>query len=441
MPLRNLILIAVTAIISLLCYEKAERNRYSSVLTEMMGVVERNYIEPVSREQLFQNAMQGMVDRLDPYSGFIPPDEYGRFSESIKQQFGGVGILVEINPETKRLTVMSPLFGTPAYKAGIKPGDTIMTIDGRDTEGLTLHDAVKYMKGEPNTQVTLGILHRGDKVPVDITLTRTIIHTETVLGDRRIEGAKWDYHLQEDPRIAYIRITSFGDETADELRRALVDDEGRLRGFEAIILDLRGNPGGTLQAAVAVSDMFLDRGVIVSTRGRGGVERDVYEADSDLLVPNDIPMAVLIDHYSASASEIVSACLQDHQRAVIVGERSWGKGTVQNVIELEQGKSAVRLTTWSYWRPSGHNIHRKPDATDADEWGVTPNEGMEVKLSDEEAEKVLEARRAKDMYRPYDDDKPAEVPMEEPFDDPQLRKAIEFLQQKLKAQASAAERA
>ncbi|HTN75686.1 MAG TPA: PDZ domain-containing protein, partial [Pirellulaceae bacterium] len=197
MPLRNLLLIVVAAMLSLACYEKAERNRYSAILTEVMGVVERNYVEPVQKRELFEHAMEGMINSLDPYSGYIPPEEYLSFRETIEQKFGGIGILVELHPTTKRLTVMSPLFGTPAYEAGIKSGDIIVSIDGEQTEGLELKDCVALMRGDPNTPIKLEVLHRGDTQPVTMNLIRTVIRTETVLGDKRLEGAKWDYRLQE----------------------------------------------------------------------------------------------------------------------------------------------------------------------------------------------------------------------------------------------------
>lgn len=451
MPLRNLILIAIAMVTSLVCYNQATRNRYSSLITEVMSVVESNYLEPVERRELFDHAMTGMISGLDPYSGYMPAVEYKPFLEGIEQKFGGIGILVEVNPETKRLTVMSPLFGTPAYEAGIRSGDTIMTINGKDTEGLELREAVKLMKGDPNTQVTVGILHRGEDEVIELTLMRRIIQTESVLGDKRQEGATWDFHLQEDPRIAYLRLENFGDKTAEEVRRALTNKDGAFGDFQAIILDLRGNPGGTLLGAVEICDMFLDSGVIVSTRGRGGVADDIYEATQGTLVPANIPVVVLINQYSASASEIVAAALQDHQRATIIGQRTWGKGTVQNVIELDGGKSALRLTTSSYWRPSGVNIHRKKDAQENEMWGVSPSPGFEVKLTDDELRKVLEAREKRDLFRPYEDQPATTTPekndgekndetsnneqekAEPPFDDPQLRKAIEHLQQQLKS--------
>jgi carboxyl-terminal processing protease len=272
-----------------------------------------------------------------------------------------------------------------------------------------------------------------------MTLTRTEIHSQSVLGDKRIDGAQWDFHLQEDPRIGLFRVTSFGKDTAKELEKAIKEGD-----FKAIILDLRNNPGGVLFGAIDICSLFIDSGVVVSTRGRDGTPKEVFEASGDMKVDPTIPMAVLVNHYSASASEIVSACLQDYERAVVIGERTWGKGTVQNVIKLEGGRNAVNLTTSSYWRPSNKNIHRKKNATESDEWGVSPNSGFEVKLTDEEFEKVVRDRLRRDAYRPYEDEKPPEKPAHEangeklkekddnqPFDDPQLRKAIIHLREKL----------
>jgi carboxyl-terminal processing protease len=471
MPLRNLLLIAFTAVLSLACYEKAGRNRYAAIITDVMSVVEQNYLEEVERRDLFEHAMNGMVNGLDPYSGFVSQEDFRPFRESIEQKFGGIGIEVNLDPETKRLTVASPLFGTPAHRAGILSGDTILKIDGRTTEGMDLRAAVELMRGWPGTKVTLAILHRGKNEPVEMTLTRTEIHTETVLGDKRIGEGKWDFRLESDPRLAYVRVTTFGDDTARELEetlQSLAEEETPCRG---IILDLRNNPGGTLYGAIDVADMFLDSGVIVSTRGRDGITKDVYKAKRGSLVDDGIPLAVLVNHYSASASEIVAACLQDHGRAVVIGERSWGKGTVQNVIPLEGGKSAVRLTTASYWRPNNHNIHRQGDAPESEEWGVSPDTGMEVKLTEEQFDKIFRARAKRDSRgdpgdserRPDDvpppqlkvdppeatvppkseEEKDAALEAEEsgPVNDPQLEKAIEYLQKKIGRPARASERA
>lgn len=400
MPLRNLVVLCAAAILSLVCYERAARNRYVGTLAEAMNIITQQYIDEVDSRVLFDGAMDGMVKQLDPYSGYTSPTEYEQLKETIDQEFGGVGIVVEINADSGRLTVMSPLIGTPAYKAGLKSGDVIMAINGEDTAKLTLRDAVEKMRGPEGSEVKVTILHAGATDTVDYTLERAIIPIESVLGDTRNPDGSWNFTLERNPRIGYIRLVNFGERTAEEMRNALHSLTRPKLKIEGLILDLRGDAGGLLKAAVETCDMFLDSGVIVSTRGRDDVEKWSASAQAGKELPADVPMVVLVDKYSASASEIVAACLQDHGRAKIAGQRSWGKGTVQNIILLEGGQSALRLTVASYWRPSGKNIHKKKGAKDTDEWGVRPDPGLEVNLTDEQFEQVSRARRLRDMNLP-----------------------------------------
>jgi len=462
MPMRNLLTLFVAAVLSILCYERAARNRYVGSLTEAMNKIDEIYVDPVDERELFEGAIEGMIEKLDPYSAYTNPKEWKRFKEGLDQNFGGIGILVEVNPETKRLTVMNPLVGTPAHKAGIKPGDVILKIGDKDTLDMPLEESVNLMRGPEGSQITITLQHADAKQPFELTLTRARIPIESVFGDTRNGEAAWDFHLEEDRRIGLIRVGTFGERTVVEFRKALETFEEPGGAIEALIIDLRSNPGGLLNAATEICDMFLDDGVIVSTRSRGGVTSSLSRAEPGVLVKRELPIVVLVDRYTASASEIVSACLQDHQRAVICGERSWGKGTVQNVVELEGGRSAIRLTTASYWRPSGKNIHKKKDAKDEDDWGVQPSEGMAVVLTDEEREKMIKQRRERDFaaLRPngskppkkedepkpdpssdqpptpevQDDPTAKETPPGEPglpFDDPQMRKAIDYLKQQI----------
>jgi carboxyl-terminal processing protease len=214
-----------------------------------------------------------------------------------------------------------------------------------------------------------------------------------VLGDTRRDDDAWEFMLDKDKNIGYIRITAFSRDTTKELKKALTELSGRK--LKGLILDLRFNPGGLLQSAIDISDLFVADGKIVSTEGRNAKPR-IWKAEKAGTFEG-FPMVVLVNRYSASASEIVAACLQDHSRAIVIGERSWGKGSVQNVIELEQGKSALKLTTASYQRPNGHNIHRFPDSKESDEWGVKPNDGYEIKLSDGELQRLNSHRRARDI--------------------------------------------
>ncbi len=222
------------------------------------------------------------------------------------------------------------------------------------------------------------MIHEGEEKPVTIAINRAIINVPSILGDTRKPDDQWDLLIDKDKKIGYIRVSSFMQDTFDELKKAL--GELKSEGMKGLILDLRDNPGGLLSSAVEVSDLFLDKGLIVSTKGRNTPTKK-FEAQKDGAGFTDFPMVILVNQGSASAAEIVSACLQDHDRAVVVGQRSFGKGSVQNIIDLDDGNSVLKLTVASYYRPSGKNIHRFKNAKDSDEWGVSPNPGMEVKLS------------------------------------------------------------
>ncbi len=432
MPLRNTITIIVAAIISLVCYEKAWRNRYLSTLSHAMDVIEDNYVEEVSPRVLFENAMHGMVSGLDQYSDYIGPEHFEQFQQSIDQQFVGIGVVVEGPPEAESLRVVSPVYDSPAYRAGLRAGDLIVEIDGEPTAGMLLVDAVKKMKGLPKTKVQLKIRHADHEELMTFEVTRDLIRTKSVLGDRLLADGQWHYFLERAPRVGYVRITTFGEFTASELKSVLPFAN---HPIDALILDLRGNVGGLLSAAVETCDMFIEQGAIVSTRGRNGLN-ERYDASAGTLLDPTIPMVVLVDRYSASASEIVAACLKDHRRAVIVGERTWGKGTVQNVIPLERGTSALKLTTASYWRPNGKNIHRRRKATETEDWGVRPSEGLEVKLTDEQIRKLYQQRRDEDVLHEERDVKAPSSSDKKHIDDLQLDKALDYLKKELSSVAA-----
>ena len=390
------------------------------VFVDTFEQIDRNYVKDIDRRDLVEAAVRGMLAKLDPYSDYISPDDLAEFKEVIDQEFGGVGIQVHWDPEHRDIEVVTPLPGSPAYSAGIRAGDRIVEIEGEAVkgfpEGRELQQAVEMLKGPPGEEVSVGVKHPDIEEIETITLTRDIIKLDTVLGDTRNADGTWNFMLDQEQKIGYIRLTHFTRRSADEMRealRALRDD-----GMQALILDLRFNPGGLLQAAVEISDMFIEEGVIVSTDGRNSRPRSWYAKRFGTY--SHFPMAVLVNRFSASASEILSACLQDHERAVVIGQRSWGKGSVQNVIELEGGDSALKLTTASYHRPSGKNIHRFPDSTEDDEWGVSPNDGFEVAFSLEEASQYQDYRRKRDL--PQDEDA-----TESEFVDTQMEKAIEYV--------------
>jgi len=353
--------------------------------------VEANYVRQVDRKTLLEAALSGMLQNLDPHSNFINTSGWKSFRRQIEGSFGGVGIQVGTD-NVGRLKVIAPLVGSPAYEAGIMPEDVILEIDGQSTEGMTLDRSTELMQGQPGSAVKVKVRHR-DGESEDLTVTRAIIELPTVLGDHRNADDSWDFMLDKDAKIGYVRISSFAQKTAQELKSAL--ETLKKQGMKGLILDLRNNPGGLLPAAVEISNMFVPEGKIVSTRGRNTVER-VFEAEKSKLV-SDVPMVVLVNGSSASASEIVSAALQDHDRAAIVGSRSFGKGSVQNIIEMEDGQGVLKLTVATYWRPSGKNIHRFKNARQSDEWGVSPNEGMDVKLTDKEQIDWVVGRRDLDL--------------------------------------------
>jgi carboxyl-terminal processing protease len=375
--------------------KKPQENDYElyKILVDTVDQVERNYVTKIDRRELIEAAVRGVLGKLDPYSSYIGPDELGRFRSSVESEFGGIGI--QITMDDGQLQVLSPMFGTPAYRAGLLAGDHILEIDGKSTDGLLRDEAVEKLRGDEGTSVTLTIVHAGKSAKEKVILKREKIHIDTVLGDHRKADGTWIYMLDEKQHLGYVRLTAFSRDTAAELQRVLTQlQAAKLRG---LILDLRFNPGGLLSAAIEVSDLFISEGRIVSTKGRNSPER-TWDARKEGTFEG-FPMVVLVNHYSASASEIVAACLQDHKRAAIIGERTWGKGSVQNVIELEDGRSALKLTTASYRRPNGKNIHRFPGAKDSDEWGVMPDKGYEIKLGDGELAS-LQDRWAHDFMTP-----------------------------------------
>lgn len=396
--------------------QDAEYYELLKTFAETYEQIDRNYVKDVDRKELMEAAIQGMLQKLDRYSNYIPPEQLTQFNESMQQEFGGIGIQVDIDDKTSRLIVISPLPGTPAFRGGVKAGDLIMEIEGKSTEGFTIRDAQDILKGRPGEAVSIGVLHKGDDDVTTIPLVRELIKMQTVLGYQYKEDASWDFMIDDDNKIGFIRLTHFSSHTADELRKAL--DDLKEEDVKALILDLRFNPGGLLTQAIEISDMFVEEGTIVSTKGRNSPDRS-WSAHKNGTY-DQIPMAVLINRYSASASEILSACLQDHERATIIGERSWGKGSVQNVIPLEGEKSALKLTTASYHRPSGKNIHRFKGAQEEDEWGVMPNEHFKYQMSPKEIRDYFEDRRNRDVLDETG-------PEESKFEDPHLKLALDHL--------------
>ncbi|MCX8048445.1 MAG: S41 family peptidase [Methylohalobius sp.] len=357
----NLFLLGVGALLGLLlgtCTSVlAERSRGAETIpfaelktfTEVFGRIQQDYVEPIADKTLLENAIRGMLSGLDPHSSYLTPDELKELRIGTTGQFGGLGI--EVGMENGFIKVIAPIDDTPAQKAGIKPGDLIIRLDDKPVKGMSLEEAVKVMRGEPGTQITLTIVREGQDKPLKITLTRAVIKVKSV-----------KQQILE-PGYGYLRITSFQSGTSEQLTKAVakLKEEGPLKG---VVLDLRNNPGGVLNAAVAVSDAFLDRGLIVYTDGRIEESKMKFEATpGDILT--GIPMVVLINAGSASAAEIVAGALQDHKRAILLGQKTFGKGSVQTILPLSNG-GGVKMTTARYYTPSGRSIQAEgivPDLT------------------------------------------------------------------------------
>jgi carboxyl-terminal processing protease len=411
------------------------------LVVDVLAEVKKKYVKELDQDkmrELVENMVNGGLEKLDPHSGFMSVDDYKQFRQGSRGKFGGVGIRLGVDPRSGQFLVESPLAGTPAYEAGVMAGDVILKVDGKPLESWNLRKVVETIQGDPGTDVTLTVMHEGAKKPTDIKMTRAEIKIESVMGDTRdkINLKEWNFWLDPDSKIAYVRVNAFTETTVDELTRVV--DALQKAGMKGLIVDLRYNPGGLLRAAVDVSSLFLPDGKsVVTTKGRGGNVEEAFNArlKANIKPGTYYPMAVLLNRYSASASEIVAAALQDHARAVIIGERSYGKGSVQNLIEMEDGQTALKITTASYWRPSGRNIHRFPDSKEEDDWGVKPDKGYEVKLTDEERVDYFKWRRDRDIIRrPGDNGKPAANGDKAPkdFRDKVLDKAIEYIQAELK---------
>ena len=402
--------------------ERREEDYYElyKTLADALDQVERNYVEKISRRELMDAAIEGVIHKLDPYSTYIKREDLREFKTGVENEFGGIGISIRF--DRGELKVVSPLIGTPAYRAGMQAGDLIIEIDGKPTKDIQkIDEAVRRMKGPIGTEVTIKVVRNDSDEPIDFEITRDLIHIETVVGEGRNRDDTWKFLYDTDRRIGYVRITAFSRETVNELRAAL--DRLQKQKMRGLVVDLRFNPGGLLTSAVEVSDLFIADGTIVSTEGRN-TEKRVWKAHQEGTY-KDFPMVVLVNRFSASASEILSACLQDHDRAVIVGERTWGKGSVQTVIELDNGRSALKLTTASYQRPNGENIHRFTEAKDSDQWGVKPNPGFEITLSDKEVRQLIRRQYNLNIINPdrATDDEDDEVI----YTDRQIERAIDYL--------------
>jgi len=375
--------------------ERAKAYKHLALLTTVIEQVRHHYVdqESTSYADLIQGSIRGMLDTLDPHSQFMDTDMYNDLRDDTQGEFGGLGVVISIKDGV--LTVVAPMEDTPGFRAGILPGDKILAINDESTEGVPLQQAVKKLRGEPGSSVTLRLYQVDTGETLEITMVREQIQVESVK----------DARILDDSGIAYLRVTAFNQRTSDELQIAL--DQLTRNNMTALIVDLRNNPGGLLSAAIEVSEKFLSRDtMVVYTQGRGSMSRQTYHARS-ARPPIQVPVAILINGGSASASEIVAGALQDHQRAVLVGERSFGKGSVQSILPLDDG-SAIRLTTAKYYTPSERTIHNvgiEPDIVVP----LTAEQRMEIHAS-----RTVGAEAARGVNVP-------------PPVDPQIERALDVL--------------
>ena len=387
-------------------------------LVDIHRRVADNYVDAVDEQKLNVGAIDGMLDQLDPYSVFVPPDREDDFDRMLSGNFKGVGVRLDQHPDGT-FEIVTPVDGSPAASSGLEPGDILLAVDGRVLENVRLIDLIKMVGGPLGTKVTLTVRHP-EGGQASYTLTRAEVHTPTVKGYRRNADNSWDYSVCDNPKIGYVRLTQFTGASYDEMRGAL--EPLLAGGMRGLILDLRFNPGGELEQAERIINMLIPKGrTILTTRGRARPEhRDV--SDGQGLLPS-FPMIVLVNEHSASAAEIVSGSLMDNGRAVVLGQRSYGKGSVQEVIPLDEQGGELKLTVAYYYLPSGRLVHRRKDATD---WGVQPQ--ITVPMDAAAEERVLKQQDEAEVFRRP----PAKAvtrpssagPSTQPSDDVQLQAAV-----------------
>lgn len=314
--------------------------RKLDIFARVLTHIEQSHVEPIGDDELMHGAIRGMLQALDPHSAYLPPEAYRVLQSDTQGRYAGIG--VEVDVRAGWLTVVSLTPGGPAEKAGLRPGDRFLAIEGVMARDMPMEEAIRRIRGEPGTRVAISVRREGQDDALEVNLTRTAIDIETVSA-RVVRGD-----------VLYVRLRVFQENTGARLREVLDEAEARAPGIRGVLLDLRDNPGGLVSAAVQVADEFLPEGTIVSTRGRGGRLLREHRASRSSTRPN-WPMVALVNGYSASASEIVAGALRDHRRAVLVGVRTFGKGSVQTIIELPDG-SAMKLTTARYYTPDGVSI-------------------------------------------------------------------------------------
>ena len=388
-------------------------------------------------------SLHPMLAKLDKHTDYYDREMLARLQQDIQGNFSGIGVQIRRSETRDMLQVVTPIRGSPAYKAKMYAGDIITTIirevdsEGNPlqtpetitTKGMTTEEAVKKILGKPGTKIKLLVDREGEQKPLEFNLLRGRVEVETVVGHKRTSDDGWDYVIDPENKICYVRLTQFSRNTQRDLSQVMKNlSKVGIKGF---ILDLRFNPGGLLDSAVKISDMYIDDGLIVTIRPRHGPETSyIGKSDGSFLT---FPMVCLVNGYSASGSEIVAACLQDHGRAVVMGSRSYGKGSVQTIHPFDTG-GQLKLTTATYWRPSGKNINKaSTQGRDEDEWGVTPDKGFVVKLPTKELYDLQDHQRDSEIIRRPD--RKGQEASKADFRDRQLDMALEYLRGQIRTAA------
>ncbi len=429
---KSLLVVSVAAVTAVMAAQltvgATRQSAYSWLdpLIDVQTMVNRDFVTEPDRDALRDGAIQGMLDALgDPYTEFIPAQDVAEFDKQTRGQFVGIG--AEVRMQDGWLLIVSPLEDSPAYRAGVMANDRVTAIDGESTFNKTVNDCIDLLTGDPGTPVVITVDRAGQELQFEIE--RAQIITPTIKGVHRVND-HWDFWIDPEDKIAYIRLTQFTAGAVDDFERAirpLVD-----QGLRGLVLDLRFNPGGLLPAAIELSDLFLKEGLIVSTKGRSRPEQRAFARPEGTLP--DFPMVVLINRQSASAAEILSGALHDNGRAITLGERTFGKGSVQSVVALPSGAGQLKITEAHYFLASGRKIHREDDSV---EWGVDPSDGFYVPMTDPEYREMLTIRRQEEIIRPRSEDESKDAQWSDPewilghLKDNQLAAAVDALQIRL----------
>ena len=406
---RNLLIVAIVVPGCLLACAAQDRTGQGKRFAEVIQRIDKAYFRTVDSEQLFQAAMEGVFRKLDDRSEFIEPSKFKNYERDFKKEFAGIGVELDTEPSSGDIIVVAPVYGGPAWRAGIRSGDRIISVENIKTSGRTLSEVVSQFRGVVGSKVDLcikkqGVSQNGLSAVQDVTISRQNITIESVRGDRRLPGGKWNWWLEGEPNIVYLRISHFGNRTGLEIAQ-LIEKLVFNQVPKGLVIDLRGNSGGMLQAGIAVCDLFLEDGLIAAVANdrlkdrsnRKQLQQEWAATPGQVL--EGTPIAILVDEFTASVAEIVAACLQDHKRATIVGSRSFGNASVQTITTLSSGPGAIRLTTNEYQRPSGTSLNRLSTSRDSDAWGVRPDSNFAFSPTRKQLEDWITWRQDRDRVR------------------------------------------